>query len=206
MQHRSDSAGDIDVDATGTNPHAMPQPAPWTTTASTDIVNDRWLRLTADRCLTADGKVIEPYYVVHDRDWVQVVARTKDARILLVRQFRYAAQVVCTELPGGIVDDGETPLQAAQRELLEETGHTAAQWRHIGSSYANPARQTNSVHVFLAQDAVQVSGQKLDHGEELSWESVTVDQIEQLIDVGEFSHALHLAAFYRTLAVLARAA
>lgn len=200
MQSDNDEAKSAGCEAEGRGP----VPTPWTPIDSTEIVNDRWLRLTADRCVTADGTLIEPYYVVHERDWVQVVAMTKDARILVVRQFRHAARVVCVEFPGGIVDEGETPLQAAQRELLEETGHRAADWRFIGSSYANPARQTNSVHVFLAEGVVHVSEQQLDHGEELTWESLAVEELERLIDSGEFSHALHVAAFYRSMAVLSR--
>lgn len=177
---------------------------PWITLNSTELVNDRWLRVTADRCMLSDGKVIEPYYVVHENDWVHVLAQTPDSRFLVVRQFRYAAATLCVELPGGIIDKGETPLEAAQRELLEETGHSASDWRFIASMYANPARQTNSLHVFFARDAKLVAGQKLDHGEELSWELASSTDIERMIDNGEFSQSLHIASFYRCLAVVAR--
>jgi hypothetical protein len=61
---------------------------PWKTTGSTTLVSDRWLRLTVDRCALDDGTVIEPYYVIHERDWVHVPARTEDSRVLVVRQFR----------------------------------------------------------------------------------------------------------------------
>lgn len=177
---------------------------PWTTLSSTELINDRWLRVTADRCMLADGKVIEPYYVVHENDWVHVMALTADARFLLVRQFRYAAASLCAEFPGGVIDKGETPLEAAKRELLEETGHTASDWHFLARMYANPARQTNSVHLFFARDARRVAEQKLDHGEELVWELASVADIEGMIDSGEFSQSLHIASFYRGLALLAR--
>lgn len=176
---------------------------PWKTLGSTKIVSDRWLHLTADRCALDSGKIIDPYYVMHEKDWVIVFAQTEDARILVVRQFRYAAGVFCSELPGGVVDEGESPLQAAERELLEETGHSAPDWVAIGSMYANPVRQTNSIHVFFAKGAQLVSEQKLDHGEELTFHLATLGEVERMIDSNEFSHSLHVASFYRVLAFLA---
>jgi len=177
---------------------------PWHTLDSTEIVADRWLRLTADRCALHDGKIVEPYYVIHEKDWVHVFAETADSRLLVVRQYRYAANAFCTELPGGVMDEGETPLQAAKRELLEETGYSATDWMSIGSMYANPARQTNSVHIFYARNAELVAAQNLDHSEEIIFQLATRDEIEHMIGSGEFSQSLHIASFYRVLAVLAR--
>lgn len=176
---------------------------PWQTLESTLLVNDRWLKLTADRCRLPDGKVLEPYYVLHDHDWVHVFAQAADGRVLVVRQFRYAAATVCVELPGGVVDTGESPLIAAQRELLEETGHTASEWTSVGRMYANPARQTNSVHIFLARGLSHSAEQDLDESEGIEFEYASIPDLHLMIERNQFSQALHTASFYRSLRALA---
>jgi 8-oxo-dGTP pyrophosphatase MutT (NUDIX family) len=133
---------------------------PWKILTSRFLVEDRWLRLRADRCELPDGLRIEPYYVMEERDWVHVVAIDGAGDALTVRQYRHAAGVICTEWPGGVVDDGEAPLAAAMRELREETGCVAASWEALGSLFANPARQTNRVHVFLARE-LQIAGKQM---------------------------------------------
>ncbi len=175
---------------------------PWHTLESNSIVNDRWLKLTADRCRLPDGKVLEPYYVFHDHDWVHVFAQAPDGRVLVVRQYRYAVGTVCVELPGGVVDRGESPLAAAQRELLEETGHTASEWKSVGRMYANPARQTNSIHIFLAHDLIQSAEQDLDESENIEFEFVSIPELHRMVERNQFSQALHTASFYRSLRAL----
>jgi ADP-ribose pyrophosphatase len=160
-------------------------------------VEDRWLRVTADRCAIGQGKVIEPYYVVHDKEWVHICAMNSRCEILTVRQYRYAADTVCTELPGGVVDAGETLESAAKRELLEETGHVAKRWTHVGKLFANPARQTNSVHIFLAEDLRLEGGQTLDESEQITWSFQSMVAIDAAVVGGDFSQALHVASLYR---------
>lgn len=178
---------------------SSPRMVSWKVLKSEPLIDDQWMRLTADRCRLPNGKEVEPYYVIHERDWVHVFAELADSRLLIVRQFRYPAGAVCVELPGGLVDHGESPIDAAKRELLEETGHVADEWVAVSRMYADPARQTNLVHVFLARNARRTSEQRLDEGEALSFEMATVQQVQRMIAENEFSNGLHVASFYRVL-------
>jgi ADP-ribose pyrophosphatase len=169
----------------------------WSRLSSKPVLQDRWLHVTADRCEIAPGKVIEPYYVLHERPWVHIYAVNSRAEILTVRQYRYAADAVCTELPGGVVDSGEDHLSAAMRELLEETGHVAEHWSYVGELFANPARQTNSVHIYLAEGVHLAGNQSLDETENITWAFQSTVSLEEAILRSEFSQALHVASLYR---------
>ncbi|MBI3729007.1 MAG: NUDIX hydrolase [Burkholderiales bacterium] len=174
----------------------------WETLSSKVLIDDKWLKLTADTCQLPDGQTIAPYYVLHEADWVHVLAQADDGRILTVKQFRYAAKEVCIELPGGVIDEGEAPLVAAQRELLEKTGYTATHWQSLCTMYANPARQTNTIHSFFATGLSLKGEQLLDVSEDIEFKFLSIPEIHQKIETNEFSQALHIASFYRGLHAL----
>jgi 8-oxo-dGTP pyrophosphatase MutT (NUDIX family) len=176
----------------------------WKTLRSVILVDDAWLRLRADSCELPNGIVLAPYYVVEERDWVHIVAVSGAGSILTVRQYRYAGDAVCLELPAGICDPGEGPEAAARRELREETGHTARSWIRLASLWANPARQTNKLHVFLALGLEDSGSQTLDATEDLVWGFHSVDEIKEAIRSGEFGQSLHVASFYLGLEALIR--
>ena len=128
-------------------------------------------------------------------DWVNVIAMTPELRVVLIRQFRVGAEEVCLEIPGGMIDPGEAPAEAAARELAEETGYTASHWEQIGDISPNPAIQTNRLYTFLARDAVQTSAPRLEGSEVIETETATLAECHAAIRDGRIDHALVLAAF-----------
>ena len=135
------------------------------------------------------------FSLIDTADWVNIIALTEDRRVVLVRQYRVGANGVCLEIPGGMVDPGETPAAAAARELLEETGYSAAQWKQIGRVSPNPALQTNSLYTFLATGAERTAAQHLDGSEVIDVEHATLAECRTAIADGRIDHALVIAAF-----------
>jgi 8-oxo-dGTP pyrophosphatase MutT (NUDIX family) len=177
---------------------------PWTQLSSRDIIRDRWVRLRADRVEISPGKILDPFYVLEEHEWVHAVAVDAAHRLLLVRQYRYGAAAFTWELPGGMVEPGEDLLAGCQRELREETGATAPRWRHLASPFPNPARQTNRVHLYLAEDAAITAPPRLDPGEAIECAWHTIPATLELIRRGEFSQAIHIALVYLALDALGR--
>lgn len=175
---------------------------PWKTLSSRDILRDRWIRLRADRCEIAPGRIVDAYYVLEEPEWVHVIALTPDRRVLLVRQYRHPIDAFSWELPGGAADAGEDLLATAQRELREETGATGEAWQHVGGYVTNPGRHDNRVHGYLARDVRVVAPPALDGTEAIESALFTVDEVLALIRRGEFSSAMHVALFYRALETL----
>ncbi len=137
-----------------------------------------------------------PFYRIESPDWVNVVALTPRDELVLVRQFRHGPRLITREIPGGIVDPGETPAAAAGRELLEETGYRAGRLESLGSLNPNPALFANRVHMQLAldcrpQQAIQNSGT-----EETTVELLPLAELPDVLLAGGIDHALVVAAFH----------
>lgn len=169
--------------------------APWTVTASRIVHQDRWITLRADDCVTADGHVIAPYYVVGFPDWVVIVATDQQGQAILVQQYRHGMGVVSTELPGGAIEpDDASPAEAALRELREETGYVAEHAEVLATLSANPSNHSNRFHVVRIQDARLAARPQDEPSERMLVHRMPLSEAWALACRGEMVQAMHVAA------------
>jgi len=144
-----------------------------------------------------------PFYRIDAGDWVNIIPLTPSGEVVMIRQYRHGSGDFTIETPGGMVDPGETPAEAAARELLEETGYRAAEIRPLGGVNPNPALFGNTLHAFVGLGAERVAEVRNESTEETHVELVAVDDLTRLVKEGAVNHALVIAALH--LLELARA-
>lgn len=181
----------------------------WEEISTEHIVRDEWIDFRRSAYRFPDGSVFEPYYSYSRRDYVVVVATDEEGNYLCVRQFRQGIKEVTTEFPAGGIErtDGreygterggagaEDSLEAAKRELLEETGYESEQWRHLLTVPSNATIADNYAYIFAAENCRKSGGQKLDETEFLNVRKYTRAQIEEMISRGKFQQAVHIMAW-----------
>ena len=157
--------------------------------------------IRVDRCELPNGHIAE-YHLLEYEDEVMIFALTKNQEAILIKQFRYGIQKAILELPGGSVDEGESPLEAAKRELMEETGYASDTFIEVGCTSPNPAIYTNRVYSFLATDVEQVGNQHDDETIEVSL--VPLEDVIAMAKNGNLIHSLNLSTLFYVLNYLQR--
>lgn len=176
--------------------------SPWRVTASSYVVDSRYLRLRKDTVELPDGTIVEDYFVREGLGFVVIFAITDDHRILLVRQYKHGAARSLLELPAGAIDPGEDPLQTAIRELAEETGYEAQSIEFVRSFVTDPTNSDTVAHLFLARNAVKTREQELEATEDITVELVTLDELRELVRNGSIDCMPQVAAIYVVLDLL----
>ena len=134
--------------------------------------------------------------VIEAPHWVNVVARTVDGQYVLVRQIRHGIGAPSLEIPAGMVEPGEDPAVAAARELVEDTGDEASSLRVLGQVHPNPAFQSNTCYIYLADGCRLTREVSLDAGEDIQVELWSWQNLLAAVRSGEIQHALMIAALF----------
>ena len=169
----------------------------WRVLKSEYLFRRPWLTARRDEVELPDGRVNPEYYVVEYPDWVNVIAITRTGEIVLERQYRHGLGKTCYELPCGVIEDGEKPLEAAKRELLEETGYAGGVWQEWLTLSPNASANNNLVHCFLARDVEKVAEQSLDPNEDIAVSLHSEGFVRELLADGQIMQALMAAPMWK---------
>ena len=174
---------------------------PWETVSSKYLIQRPWLTARRDVLRMPDGKLVPEYYVLEYPTWVNIIALTPDDRMLLVRQYRPALDITRYELCAGVMDPSDaSPLEAAQRELLEETGFGGGEWTKLMVVGPNPSAMNNVSISFLAHGVTKLCEPRLEETEDISVHLFSRDEVYNMLKVGQFAQALMVAPLWRYFA------
>ncbi len=168
-----------------------------------ELIHDlRIFQLNRTHCLSPSGDTV-PFIQIDAPDWVTIIpelpVEDDTQEFLVIRQYRHGNERICMEFPAGTLDTGEKPLEAAARELLEETGYKATELVKIGSVSPNPAFMSNKTHTFLARKLEKILDQNLDPHEYLDVHKATYSQIQKSMGNNEYNSAITVQAWYMYL-------
>lgn len=167
-------------------------PSVWQRLNSRELLHTRVFDVRASEFRHPDRAEGKEFLVIDAPDWAVVAPVTPNGELVLVKQFRFGVQQLSLELPGGVIERGEDPAEAAVRELAEETGYRGSDAVVLGTVHPNPAIQSNRAHLIVVPDVKLTTAPDWDADEELSVTLVPVADVLALARKGEITHALML--------------
>lgn len=182
-------------------PMKQPDHRPWKVLNSEYLAHEPWFTVRREAVELPGGARIPSYYVLEYPDWVNVIACTDDGRFLLIDQYRHGLGRTSYEIVAGVRDPQDaTPLDAARRELYEETGYGGGEWKEYMVLSANPATHTNLTYTFLATGVQPLSTQHLEASEDIRIHLFTFEEVRRLLEENCIPQALMAAPLWRYVA------
>ena len=168
------------------------------TVSSKYLFRQPWLTVRHEEVELPDRRRIPDYYILEYPEWVNMIAITANGQFIFVHQYRHGLRQSFYEIPAGVCEKSDhSPMDAAKRELQEETGFGGGEWTEFMTLSANPASQTNLTHTFLARNVIPVSAQNLDPGEDLTIHLLSPDEVLELLLNGKIVQALMAAPLWK---------
>lgn len=171
----------------------------WTLLKSAYAFVCPWLKVRKDHVIMPSGVEMDDFYVVEANDWVNVIAITDDGNFIIEEQYRHGVQKVCFELPARNVSEREQPIDAAKRELLEESGYAGGEWTYFGQFIPNTSGMNNTCHSFIAKGVKKVQEKQLEETEDIKIHLVTLTELKELLGDEKIVEAVMQALLYKYL-------
>ena len=180
---------------------AINEEGKWKVLKSEYLFQRPWLTIRKDCVELPNGQQNPEYYVLEYPDWVNIVAVTDEGEFVMERQYRHGLGKTCYEIPAGVIEKGESPLDAAKRELQEETGYGEGKWEEVLTLSGNSSTTNNLTHSFIAEGVKKISGQHLDRTEDLHVEMLNEAQVKDLLVNNQVVQSLMAAPLWRYFAI-----
>ncbi|HYE65293.1 MAG TPA: NUDIX hydrolase [Pyrinomonadaceae bacterium] len=178
------------------SPVASESIGPWERVGSENVADCRVFKVRRDWSINPRDGRKHDFYCIEAPDWINIVPLTARDEVVMIEQYRHGTDEVTLEIPGGMVDPGESPLEAAAREMLEETGYMGSAVEFLGKTRPNPAIQNNWIHTFLARNVSFRKAPEFESAEHTVVRLVPLADVPALISNGTINHALVVVGFH----------
>lgn len=173
----------------------------WKTMESNYLYRHKYLTVRKDTVVTQAGAVITDFFVIENPDWVNVIAITDQGLFVIEEQYRHGIDKVGYEICAGMIEKGESPLEAAKRELREETGYGEGEWELFMQSTPNPSSMNNVNYTYLAKGVVKLGEPALEQTESIRVSLLTKDDVLRLLETDSISEGIMQAPLWKYFAI-----
>lgn len=171
----------------------------WNLLESEYLIRRPWLTARRDRVKLPNGQINDEFYVLEYPDWVNVIAVTEEGEFIMIEQYRHGLGEVQMEICAGVVEKGEHHLDAAKRELMEESGCGGGKWRLLTVLSGNPSTTNNLTYCYVAEGVKKISDQHLDRTEDVAVRILSRNDVENLLRKDVMKQSLMVAPLLRYL-------